>query len=90
MKNKGGRKRVDKSIGRGHKKGYSARRAAELAGGRVNNSAGQVVDVSDIGDTKTRIYYGAQADRARHRQTRNQAARRKRGCCNGYTRKYHA
>lgn len=88
-KQKGGRKILDKKKGRGHWKLRTAQRAAQLASAKVNNNAGQIVDASSIPDTKTRIYYSMQADKAVARQARNQASRKRRGCCNGYQ-KYHA
>jgi len=82
---RGGRKRVDKKIGRGHKKGRSGTRAAELASGRSNDSRGTIIDGQNLSESKMRVWAAREAEQAQWRQQRNQDARRRRGRCNGYT-----
>ena len=82
---RGGRKRPDKKMGRGHWKGRSATKAAELVNGMVNNVNGKIENnATSNADTKVRTYYTRQSIRAQERQARNQQARRKRGHKNGY------
>lgn len=84
-RHRGGRKRLDKRIGRGHWKGRSGTRAAQLAAGKSNDARGVEIPGSNLSESKMRLWSATEASIAQARQARNQVSRAKRGHRNGYT-----
>jgi len=80
---RGGRKRSDKKIGRGHWQLRKMQRASQLAAGRSNDAHGKEINGSDLSESWMRNWSMKEAQIAQNRQARNQASRRKRGTVTG-------
>lgn len=80
---RGGRPRPDKKKGRGHWKGRSGARAAELAAGLANDGRGKIIDGSDLTEGKNRVWSMKEAQVAKARQAWNQDSRRRKGKVTG-------
>ena len=80
---RGGRKKSDKKKGRGHWKGRSGTRAAELAAGLANDEKGRIIDGSNLRETKMKIWSAREAQVAQARQAWNQDSRRRKGKVTG-------